>query len=31
MPLPPIVDPGPPLSPAERARFSRHVLIPEVG
>jgi adenylyltransferase/sulfurtransferase len=31
MPLPPLVDPGPPLTPAERARFSRHVLIPEVG
>jgi len=31
MPLPPLVDPGPPLTPAERARFSRHVLIPELG
>lgn len=31
MPLPPLVSPGPPLSPAETARYSRHLLIPGVG
>lgn len=31
MPLPPLVSPGPPLTPAELARYSRHVLIPGVG
>lgn len=31
MPLPPLVDVGPPLSPQERARYSRHLLIPGVG
>jgi adenylyltransferase/sulfurtransferase len=31
MPLPPLVDPGPPLSADETARYSRHLLIPGVG
>ncbi|GIG34756.1 ThiF family adenylyltransferase [Cellulomonas pakistanensis] len=31
MPLPPLVDPGPPLTAAERARFSRHLLMPGIG
>ncbi len=31
MPLPPLVEPGPPLTPDELARYSRHVLIPGVG
>jgi adenylyltransferase/sulfurtransferase len=30
-PLPPLVDPGPPLSADETARYSRHLLIPGVG
>lgn len=31
MSLPPLVQPGPPLSAVETARFSRHVLLPEIG
>ena len=30
-PLPPLVPPGPPLSAVESQRYSRHLLIPEVG
>lgn len=29
--VPPLVEPGPPLSAAELERFSRHVLLPQVG
>ncbi len=29
--LPPLVEPGPPLSPSDVERYSRHLLIPEVG
>jgi adenylyltransferase/sulfurtransferase len=29
--LPPLVEPGPPLTPSETQRYSRHLLIPEVG
>jgi len=29
--LPPLVEPGPPLSPAAVERYSRHVLLPDVG
>jgi adenylyltransferase/sulfurtransferase len=29
--MPPLVEPGPPLSPAEVTRYSRHVLVPGVG
>lgn len=31
MALPPLVHPGPPLSPAERRRYARHLLIPAIG
>lgn len=31
MPLAPLVPPGPPLTPDQAARFSRHLLLPEVG
>lgn len=31
MPLPPLVEPGPPLTAEETARYSRHVLIPDLG
>ena len=31
MPLPPLVEPGPPLTAAELTRYSRHVLVPGVG
>ncbi len=31
MGLPPLVPPGPELSAAERSRYARHVLLPEVG
>lgn len=31
VPLPPLVEPGAILSPREKERYSRHVLIPEVG
>lgn len=31
MPLPPLVDPGPPLTPAQVARGSRHLLLPGLG
>lgn len=31
MALPPLVDPGPPLSPAEAARTARHTRMPELG
>lgn len=31
MALPPLVEPGPPLSPEEVTRFSRHVLVPAIG
>lgn len=31
MPMPPLVEPGPPLTPAELTRYSRHVLVPGVG
>ncbi len=31
MPLPPLVDPAPPLTPAERERYARHVLVPAIG
>ena len=31
MPLPALVDPGPPLTPAQLARGSRHVLLAELG
>lgn len=31
MPLPPLVEPGPPLTPDEVTRYSRHVLVPGVG
>lgn len=30
-PLPPLVEPGPPLAAAELERYSRHALIPEIG
>lgn len=30
-PLPPLVAPGPPLTPEERARYSRHLLLPAIG
>jgi adenylyltransferase/sulfurtransferase len=29
--LPPLVEPGPPLTPTDTERYSRHLLIPEVG
>jgi adenylyltransferase/sulfurtransferase len=29
--LPPLVAPGPPLTPDERARYARHLLLPEIG
>ena len=29
--LPPLVRPGPPLSAPERARYARHLLLPEIG
>lgn len=29
--LPPLVDPGPPLTPSQVQRYSRHLLIPDVG
>jgi len=29
--LPPLVEPGPPLTDAERARYARHLLLPEIG
>jgi len=29
--LPPLVEPGPPLTPAERERWSRHLLLPALG
>jgi adenylyltransferase/sulfurtransferase len=29
--VPPLVEPGPPLTPAEVARWSRHLLLPEIG
>ena len=29
--LPPLVRPGPPLSASERARYARHLLLPEIG
>lgn len=29
--VPPLTEPGPPLSAAERQRYSRHLLIPDVG
>ena len=28
---PPLVEPGPPLTAAQRARYSRHLLLPEIG
>ncbi|AEE47846.1 ThiF family adenylyltransferase [Cellulomonas fimi] len=31
MPLPPLVDPGPPLTPAQVTRGSRHLLLPGLG
>lgn len=31
MSMPPLVAPGPPLSAQERARFSRHLLLPAIG
>ena len=31
MPLAPLVDPGPPLTREEIARFSRHLLLEQVG
>jgi len=31
MALPPLVEPGPPLTAAQSARFSRHILLPEIG
>jgi len=31
MPMPPLVELGPPLTPAELTRYSRHVLLPGVG
>lgn len=31
MTLPPLVEPGPALDPAELVRYSRHLLVPEVG
>ena len=31
MPLPPLVDPGPPLSREQVLRWSRHLLLPQVG
>lgn len=31
MTLPPLVEPGPPLTGAQAARFSRHILLPEIG
>ena len=31
VPLPPLVEPGPALSAEEKERYSRHVLMPEVG
>lgn len=29
--IPPLVGPGPPLTAAERARYARHLLLPEIG
>ena len=29
--LQPLVRPGPPLTPAERGRYSRHLMLPEIG
>lgn len=29
--MPPLVEPGPPLTPAEVQRYARHLLLPEVG
>src|SRR5690348_4029567 len=29
--LPPLVEPGPPLRPAEVERYARHVILPDVG
>jgi len=31
MPYPPLVEPGPPLTVAQVARYSRHLLLPDVG
>ncbi|WP_298457192.1 ThiF family adenylyltransferase [uncultured Cellulomonas sp.] len=31
MPLPPLVEPGPPLTPAQVQRWSRHLLLPQLG
>ena len=31
MPLPPLVAPGPPLTPEETVRLSRHLLLPQLG
>jgi len=31
MSVPPLVEPGPPLAPAQRERFARHVLLPQLG
>lgn len=31
MTVPPLVEPGPPLTAAQRERFARHVLLPQVG
>ena len=30
-PLPPLVEPGPPLTPAQVSRYSRHLLVPGMG
>ncbi|MBC7290188.1 MAG: ThiF family adenylyltransferase [Actinotalea sp.] len=30
-PVPPLVEPGPPLTPAQRERWSRHLLLPQLG